>query len=309
MIDLSVTEISGGAYLLSQYADCPFKAMANFQFKIRVARQLNQGIDPRIRGAWLHRAMELFWLKLKTQQALLDLSLQARQALIHQVLRESHAEYAALLLANTLKEVVECEYEKLFLLIDEWVALELKRQAFVCQLEVEKSLHLSGIDFKLRIDRIDINQRGEFSIIDYKTGSTDVRKWLGQRPTEAQMPAYVLACEQEPLRSLSYARLKTGEVARQGIWFAAEKEGGSRFLDIGLDATKDKTKRILANDGLVDNDASLVVQWKKNLTDLASKIAGGEMPVSPKQLNDSCRYCDFAEFCRIAESQPGSNKQ
>ena len=303
-IDLPTGDIKGGAYLLSYYASCPFKAMSNFQFNLHPAQQSQKGIDAKVKGAWLHRALELFWQKLKTQSALKVLNTEQISDFIEEVLKESQVEFESQLHATASVEIIQLEYEKLYLQIEEWVDIELQRMPFEVETEVEKSLAIGPLTFKFRVDRLDTIENGAIDIIDYKTGQTDVKKWLGPRPDEAQMPAYVLACEGKKVNSLSYAKIKTGEVSQNGVWFDESQEHGLRFLDISSENKKDKTKRILANPELIRSDKSLPEQWRDNLENLAHKISKGDMPVSPKNENDSCRYCDFADFCRIKELQP-----
>ncbi len=230
----------------------------------------------------------------------------ALEELIYLVITDSRNEYQAQLYTDTPANIVEIEFNKIFQQIREWINIELQREAFTCQPEVDKTLTLAGMQFNFRIDRVDTSQSGELEIIDYKSGSVDIKKWLGKRPTEAQMPAYALACIEAPIRSLSYAKLKTGEISRNGIWFENNKEDNPRFLEISSDSTKDHSKRILSNSKWCNENTTLMKQWKENLTFLASQIVSGEMPVSPKQATQSCRYCDYSAFCRISEAQPES---
>jgi len=305
-IDLSSTEIKGGAYLLSQYATCPFRAMSSFQLKIKSAEQPHKGIEPRIRGAWLHLVMELLWERLKTQQALLEVSDDELVQMVTQLILKARVEFDAQLSASTSSEIVDIEIEKMLLQIMQWLALDKQREPFSVAPEVEKELELGALKFKFRIDRIDTGNNGAIEIIDYKTGGVDVKKWLSKRPEEAQMPAYVLACEEHNITGLSYAKLKTGEVLSSGVWFDEKATNGFRFIDRNIEGEKNRTKYILSNNQLVDLEQSLARQWRVNLKNIANKIVAGDMPVSPKNEIDSCRYCEFGDFCRISEAQPST---
>ena len=303
-VSIPLGDVSGGAYLLSHYASCPFKAMSNFHFNLHPPQKIQKGIDAKIKGAWLHSSMELLWLELKEQQHLLVLAQTDLDELIKQVLATTQKQLESQLYAVAPKPVIDLEFNRLFELISEWLEIEKARTDFSVQTEVEKKLSLGPLIFKFRVDRIDTTSSGKLEVIDYKTGSCHVRKWLGQRPEEAQMPAYVLACKPDVVKSLSYAKLKTGEVSQSGIWFNTEDE--FRFSEIDAINSKDKTKSILSDDSLIEPGKPLIKQWEDNLTAIANKIAEGEMPVSPKNKIDSCHYCDFSDFCRINEVQPES---
>lgn len=301
-IDISDTQITGGAYLLSQYAACPFKAMSHFQFKVRPNQVLKKGIDPRTRGSWLHKALELFWQEIQTQKKLLQLSENEISNIVQEKVEQAKEKYTNQLYANTARAVVNLEHEKIHRLIIEWLNIEKKREDFsVYDVEVEKKLSLGNLSFSFYIDRIDVDEKNNIMIIDYKTGSTDYKKWLGKRPEESQMPAYALSCYDRKIASLTYATLKTGEVSQKGIWFDNDNPTNNQFLELSEDKIKDGKRYI---EKLVDLKHSLTEQWKDNLQNLAYHIEQGDMPVSPKHVINTCKFCDYADFCRINENQP-----
>ena len=95
---------------------------------------------------------------------------------------------------------------------------------------------------------------------------------------------------------------------RVGVWFDRKEKpkvsNPYQFLEISQDGQKDRTRYYLANPKLELTDDPLAIQWKENLNRLVDAIAQGQMPVSPKSRLESCRYCDYADFCRINEHQP-----
>lgn len=304
-VDITAGSISGGAYLLSNYAACPFRALSRFCFKLKAGEKVQKGVEAKVKGAWLHRAMEFLWMELEDQASLNALSDNEIEDLVKSILSRSQAEFESQLHANAPSEIIELEYQKLNHQILDWLEIEKQRAPFRATTEIEKQLSVGDLSFKFRVDRIDYLENDKVAIIDYKTGHTDVKKWLGERPDEAQMPAYVLACEQQDIASLSYAKLKTGEVSREGIWFSGEEEQSPfRFRTIDADSQKDRTKYILAKPELIDTSRTLQQQWRESLTAIADNISSGKMPVSPKNINETCRFCEFSDFCRIQEVQP-----
>lgn len=312
-ISLNPSEIKGGAYMLSFYASCPFKGMSQFQLGIRAQQQTQQGIEAKTRGAWLHKALELLWQEIKESKTLNQLSQQELEKLVEQKLSQSKVEFEKQLYATASKTIVDLEFEKLTQQILQWLKIDKQAGEFSVATEVEKELTIGPLQLKFIVDRIDSLADGSIAIIDYKTGNVDVKKWLGPRPDEAQMPAYVLACGNQSISSLSYAKIKTGEIKRVGVWFdasnAASPEQTYQFLEFSQDSRKDRTRYYQANPTLELSDKSLANQWHENLNTLVDAIAEGQMPVSPKSRVESCRYCDFADFCRINEQQQASDKQ
>jgi ATP-dependent helicase/nuclease subunit B len=302
-VNVAAGDIGGGAYMLSYYADCPFKAMSKNVLKIVTQDQATKGIDAKLKGSWLHMALEIFWLQVQTQQNLLAFSNEELISLIEQAVLKAKDHYQSQLDATASAELIKLETEKLMRVIFQWLAIDKSRQPFKALCEQPKYLTLGQLNFKLSIDRIDQLDDGRIAIIDYKSGNVDIKKWFGQRPEEAQMPAYALACVDEAVASLAYAKLRTGEVEEQGIYFASSDPLSFDYLITNENNKINKTKTFL-NNNKIDTNYTLAEQWQQNLTALSNKIVNGDMPVSPKNTNLSCRYCDYKPFCRIDENQP-----
>jgi len=299
-IDLSTVEIRGGAYLLSDYAKCPFKSIATYQLKLSGYQSPDVGVEPKTKGSWLHETMELVWKALATQKTLLEMPQPELEKLVQDSLQSALQKHQAYLLATTETEIIELEKNKLTLLIFEWLNIEKERADFeVHQLEAEYELDIEQLSLKFRVDRIDSNAKQELEIIDYKTGKTEVKNWFGVRPTEAQMPAYILAMREQKISGLNYARLKTGEVAQSGLSFGSDDKTIYQ-VEHGL---KEKKSASLKGSNIRNFD-DLVEQWQKSLARIATGISNGYMSVSPKDKNQSCLYCDYKAICRINEPQP-----
>ena len=306
-IDVASGSIRGGAYLLSHYAACPFKALSRHLFKIESSDDAKEGVDARDRGTWLHNAMEIIWNELGSQDNLLKLEREERLALVRNAVSESHERLKSNLYANAVPEIVQIEFDKLISQIEEWLEIDCQKAPFSVATEVDKKLQLNDLEFSFKVDRIDSFEDGRTEIIDYKTGTVDIKKWLGARPEEAQMPAYVIACQDEAaskatnfdLDALAYAKIKTGEIARTGISFK-EKTAPEAFENTAYN----KYRKLKTNLNAASSDVSLFQDWRLNLNQLATSIEQGNMPVSPKISSKVCQFCEYSGFCRIKESQP-----
>ncbi len=321
-IDIPKGKIKGGAYLLSHYATCPFKALTAHLFKLESAPEITEGVSAMTRGSWLHLAMELLWCEIQTNIELNKIEQSDLNNKVMLAVAQARQKYETDLYANASEEVIEIENNKIINQIIEWLNIDKNKPAFSAKAELEKTLTLEGLNFNFKVDRIDTYEDGSQEIIDFKTGKVDIKKWMGARPEEAQMPAYVIAMtdaiknnqEQFNLNALTYAKIKTGEILRTGIQFDSDNKPYAFSQEPNGD---EKKARLNINELLMPlaevPKQNLIENWRKNLTDLATNMQQGNMPVSPKFAVKSCEYCEYAGFCRIGENQPsaevlGNNK-
>ncbi len=318
--------LHGGTSFLSRYANCPFSAFFVYYLKVTDFEIVESGIDARQRGVWLHDAMQLIWKKLQDNHRLLELDDGHLIELIEEKLQIKLNEIRGVLLLSVSESIIMLEKEKLTKLILEWLIIEKNRDNFkVKLLEKDVVLNLQGIDFAFRIDRIDTNDNGLLEIIDYKTGKVQVNDWFSVRPTEAQMPAYLLAFENDKISSIDYARIKKGEVAQIGLSFdvlASKSELNTdekivkfessleSHLEVNLEGEGNVTSKYfkikeksIISEKIFDRE-ELKKQWRKTLERIAYGMTEGFAPVSPKDVNQSCTYCECRSICRIDEIQP-----
>jgi len=305
-IGFSDLETKGGAYLLSDYAKCPFQSLTKYQLKVSTYDVPEIGIEPKVKGTWLHDTMEIIWRELGSQKALLNLMDTELEKLILGSLHEAKQRHLKFLLATTDEEIIELEAVKLSNLIFEWMMIEKDRDEFLVeQLEKEYQLKLDTLSLNFRIDRIDQNLTSQIEIIDYKTGKTEIKNWFSVRPTEAQMPAYVLSMNDRQISRLNYARIKTGEVAQTGLRFKGAITGNGDNNNIDIEERYlDDLKIFPLKGNKISEINELIAQWRQSLNRMANGITRGYMPVSPKDKNLSCLFCDYRSFCRIDEEQP-----
>lgn len=287
--EIAANVFRGGTALFKYQAACPFRAFAQVRLNAQAWPTPRIGLDPAERGQILHKAMELFWLKLETHARLLEmddvrLSAQVSDAVSH-ALADWQAKHQDL-----PRRFGTLEKRRFNVLIQDWLVLERQRLPFSVQnVEHELQLSLAGLSIKLRQDRVDSLPDGSVAIIDYKTGEPHSLPWEDDsgRPEEPQLPLYALASV-KPVSALLFGKIKTGESAIIGI------------ADTAVCADAD-------SEGFAITDATgaptldqRIETWRGELTQLAQSFRAGDARVDPK-IPATCRYCHLSSLCRKNE--------
>jgi ATP-dependent helicase/nuclease subunit B len=275
----------GGASVFQYQSWCPFRAFAELRLGAKKLETPLPGLDPRERGTLVHAVLEEVWKQLKTHEALCS------NQNLGEIINDSVDAAIDRLERNRgsalPKSFAALERERLRQLITDWLEIDKNRQPFeVIRPEEEKFAVVSGIRFKVKIDRVDRLADGREVIIDYKTGVTSPRSWDSNRPDEPQLPLYSTIHE-KPLAGVLFARVKTGDM---------------RFL------------------GLVDNDltmprcesvdlAARISEWRTVLEKIGSDFKAGHAEVDPKDTATQCRSCDLACLCRVSELNTPSGEE
>ena len=279
--------LPGGARALEYQARCPFRAYAELRLSCARLESPRPGIDPRVRGRLLHRALELLWGRLRDSDGLAAVE---RAGNLGAVVEECVAQ-AALELAQGLPPAahsagrtagaMQREQSRAARLLCELAKLERERPAFrVSALERRARLELAGGAVDLRIDRIDELQDGSRIIFDYKSGRAGAPDWLAERISDPQLLAYLLA------------------VGDSVVALATIHLGGERVRYRGL---ADRSGRLPQLE-LAGHWQAQVARWRGALERLAGAFLAGSAAVDPTE--HACRICHLHALCRIAETTP-----
>jgi probable DNA repair protein len=279
-------KIKGGSGLFKDQGACPFRAFARYRLGATSPASVSNYLTAQDRGILLHQILERLWSHLQSQQQLLVLP-------EHQLKQLCDAIITAAL--NTLPHLKpkfrQLEQERLQNILQNWLAHEKARPSFtVIAREQWRQINLGGINVRLQVDRIDQiqqpNQAPAQVIIDYKTGKTNIRGWLGERPDEPQLPLYTVTNE-EPIAGTVFAGLRADEMGFSGITQTAglitKVPGIDEFDDEDIPATWPE----------------LLAQWRRELEQLAKEFCEGYAAVSPKYGAQTCQYCDLMTLCRV----------
>jgi ATP-dependent helicase/nuclease subunit B len=228
----------------------------------------------------VHYALEHVWSELRDSSTLVALAPAARQDLLDGAARRAVARVCAR--RDPGRRWREREVLRLQQLLGRWLDLEAQRPKFrVEHIETEaQTAVFGGLEFNVRIDRVDSLADGGMALIDYKTGSTSA-DWRGERPNNPQLPIYAL------LRPEALVAVAYGSVNASKIDFVAETERLSVF----------KTgKKQSALEGQA-SFAALIELWRTRVERLAGEFAAGRAEVAPTL--KACGSCDLQGLCRV----------
>jgi probable DNA repair protein len=272
--------LRGGVQALQWQAECPFRAFAQLRLgAVRMAEPA-AGVDPRLRGRVLHRALEALWRDLGDSAALQALGpaeqsrrvAAALDAALQSELRDSVTGLPPLLQA--------AERRRSALVIGALLDTERTRAAFrVLATEVQRPLALGGLELGLRLDRVDALGDGGVAILDYKTGRPEAFDPQAERQRRPQLPGYALAWGED------VAALATVHLRRDGVTWRGVADADGRL------------PQLRSTHAAAGAWSGLRAHWRASLGALLAELAAGSAPVAP--LAGACAHCHLAALCRI----------
>jgi hypothetical protein len=138
----------------------------------------------------------------------------------------------------------------------------------------------AGLEFAVRIDRVDRLADGARVLIDYKTGLA-TPDWRGERPDNPQLPIYALL-HPERLAAVAYGRVNAGDSG-----FVAESERPGLFKPRGLKTPLEGMPSL----------AALIEVWSRRIENIAADFAAGRAAVAPTLR--ACKTCRLHGLCRV----------
>jgi probable DNA repair protein len=268
-------KVRGGTRVLADQAACPFRAFAKWRLGAEPLEEPAAGLDPRDRGKLMHALMKELWVRIKNSASL--------AANLAPAITQAAA--AAVREMGLVGRFADLERERLARLAREWLELERLRAPFqVLHVEQQRDVHIAGLQFQSRIDRMDELERGGHVLIDYKgTRMLSPKDWDGPRPDDPQLPLYAVAAPEE-LAAVVLAKVLPGEMRFMGY---SKAEGLLPKVQVYRDWRK------------------LLAQWKEDAETLGASFASGDARVDPKYELKTCRRCDLHTLCRVYEKLSG----
>jgi probable DNA repair protein len=288
-------KVKGGADVLTTQSQCPFKAFATARLAAQEWRPAEAGLTASQRGSLLHAVLHAVWAGppegIRSYAELM--SLNDRQAFV-----AAHVQRAlARELRPHLRELgprryLELEEQRLTRLVTEWLEYEATRIEFeVAATEVKRTVHIAGLTFDLRLDRLDLLSDGSQLVIDYKSGNVSPNAWELPRPDDVQLPLYAgFALEaDEVLGGLVFAKVRAGEMK-----FAGLVGDAAATLFAGLKGGSPLVKNPFTAEQLLD--------WRDCIQQLARDFLAGRAEVDPREAPKTCERCGLQTLCRIEEN-------
>ena len=290
-------KVPGGAGVLTNQSQCPFKAFATARLAAQSWEPAEAGLTPSQRGKLLHAVLHAVWAgppdgirTLHELQILPD-----RQpfvaAHVHRVFQN---EIRSELRQRMPRRYLELEEQRLIRLVTEWLDYEATRIAFeVTETEAARTIHLAGLTFDLRLDRIDRLNDSSLLVIDYKSGDVTPKSWDLPRPDDVQLPLYAgfaLEREDEILGGLVIAKVRAGDLT-----FSGRVGDAKATLFTGLKTNSTLVKNSLTAEQLID--------WRESIEQLAKDFLAGNAEVDPREPPKTCERCGLQTLCRIQENQ------
>ena len=293
-IPFPLGKVQGGAAVLTSQSQCPFKAFATARLDAHGWEPAEAGLTPSQRGQLLHAVLHSVWGGppdgIRSQQDLQDFTERSAFVAAH-VRRVFAGELLSALRQRMPRRYLELEEQRLTGLVTEWLDYESTRIGFeVAETEADRTIHLAGLTFDLRLDRIDRLIDGSLLVIDYKTGIVSPKLWELPRPDDVQLPLYAGFALDGELGGLVFAKVRAGDLA-----FAGHVGDPAATLFAGLKGSSTLVKNRLAPEQLPG--------WRERIEQLARDFLAGRAEVDPREAPKTCERCGLQTLCRIHESE------
>lgn len=276
----SAAERTRGVSTLRAQSRCAFRGFAETRLDAKALEQPIPGFNERERGDLTHVALEHVWSELRNSNELQLLAPDAQRLLL------DDAAVRAIAMISKRRDPGPRwrarERVRLNSLLALWLDVERKRAPFEVE-NLEQGAQIArfaGLDFAVRVDRVDRLMDGARVLIDYKTGAA-IADWRGDRPDNPQLPIYALLRPAE-LVAVAYARVNAADSG-----FIAEAERRDIFR-LGA--------RVSSLEGM-PTFAALVGLWSSRVERLAAAFACGRAEVAPTL--KACQTCKLQGLCRV----------
>lgn len=272
--------LAGGVQALQLQAECPFRAFAQLRLDAQPVPEPLDGVDARLRGRALHRALEVVWRGLQDSSGLQALSPPQQQQRVGSAVRAALAAELAASDTQLPAMLVRAEERRTAAVIAMLLDSERKRAPFrVAQIEAQRQLQLGDLQLWLRLDRVDALEDGSVAILDYKSGRAESFDAHAERLRRPQLPCYALAWDGV------VSAVATVHLRRDGVKWRGAADTDGRLPDVHAAASA------------AEEWQPLLLRWRSRLGALVQEFAAGAASVTPQPR--ACEYCHLGGLCRV----------
>jgi probable DNA repair protein len=290
--------LHGGASVLTAQSQCPFKAFATARLGAHSWDLAEAGLTAAQRGSLLHSVLHFIWAGppqgIRTSAELLaKLDSGLASFVAEHVQRVFRDKLPSGIRDRMPARYLDLEQARLTTLLTQWLQYESARAPFKVEgTEVPAAVVISGLELKLRLDRIDRLVDNTLLVIDYKTGDVNPKSWNPPRPDDVQLPLYA-----------AFAPDVKNDLG--GLVFAKIRPDKREFAGCVVDAKSTLLPKARGNTNLVKRPLTLfqLSDWRKNIEQLASDFLAGRADVDPRVYPDTCNNCGLQTLCRILDNR------
>lgn len=279
--------IRGTSGLLKQQALCPFSAFAIHRLSAKPLEEPAQGLSALDRGNLIHDALEHFWTTYKKLSEVSILSEDERASSIKMSCAKALKHLQKKRSTWMGERFWSIESKRLENLLSQWIDVELERSSFtVFATEEPFQTELAGLEFRLRIDRIDKLDDDSFVLIDYKTGETNTNQWRSDRPKEPQLPLYAISSYKN-VSAITFATVNAKKQSYVGL------QSGDNIIASGVNTLSGKNADC-------DQWQEQIELWRTRLTKLVADFLAGSAIIDPLNAT-TYAYSGLAPLARLSE--------
>lgn len=282
---------SGSGAVVADQAACPFRAFALHRLKVKELPELKYGLPANAVGEYIHNALQNFWTVIQSSSSLHSANIHELAGHVETAVTDALRITARRYPHTMTPRYHQLELERLCKLLMDWLDAERARGNFSVLANEEKlAWRFANLTLNLRIDRIDRNEDGTLTVVDYKTGLKVNTPWQEERPEKPQLLLYQVAVDAHnkygPVTALLYAHVSIKEQIYAGIGASDQALPGIAFAS---------QKSVL-----LPSWEMLKQHWQHSLQQLAQEYLDGRLVVEPLA-RTTCDNCHLGSFCRIAE--------
>jgi RecB family exonuclease len=273
-------ERTHGVSTLRAQSRCAFRGFAETRLDLKELERPVPGFNDRERGELMHHALEHIWSRLHGSSSLRSLSSEQQRLLLDEGVGRALAKVCRS--RDPGRRWRLREHERMTILLHRWLDVERQREPFEVE-HVEhgkESAFHAGLEFAVRVDRVDRLADGARILIDYKTGKASA-DWRGERPDNPQLPIYALL-RPEGLVAVAYGHVNAADCS-----FVAEAERRALFTPRSQATTLEGMASL----------AELIGVWSQRIEKLAAEFAAGAAAVAPTL--EACQSCWLHGLCRV----------